>query len=206
MRVLALPARHCVRDLPLYTEMLRLRGRAFGHQLRAETLIAGDFEVDRFDALQPTYLLAINDERRVVGSVRTLPTLGPTALAETCSLLLGQKALPAGPDVYEASRLCIDPERAPRIGPNGVRCVTSVLLAGLIEWGLTQRLTAIVTMVDLAMERVLARAGWMPERLGEPRELEIGGSPAVADWLRVDRAVLARVRRAADLDEPVLTA
>lgn len=60
MLVLALPRRECVRDLALYTGMLRLRGRAFGEQVGSDTVLAGDFEIDRLDACQPTYLLAVD--------------------------------------------------------------------------------------------------------------------------------------------------
>lgn len=128
--------------------------------------------------------------------------MGPTLLSED---LVADMRLPARPDVVEASRLCIDVERAPTVGPRGVRHATSVLLAGVVEWGLTHGITRVVGVLDRAMERVLSRAGWPAQRLAEPLEIR-PGHPAALVQLTVDGTALAGVREAGGLTTSVLAA
>lgn len=64
-------------------EMHRLRYRVFKHRMAWDVQTSGDMEIDDFDALHPAYLVQLCDNGQVQGSVRLLPTLGPTMLCET---------------------------------------------------------------------------------------------------------------------------
>ena len=81
---------------------------------------------------------------------------------------------------------------------------TYELFAGMIEFGLSRRLTQIVTVTDARMERILRRAGWPLRRIGEPHA--IGNTLAVAGDLEVSAECLVRVRNAGGLQGPVLWA
>jgi acyl homoserine lactone synthase len=74
----------------------------------------------------------------------------------------------------------------------------------MIEFGLSRRLTQIVTVTDARMERILRRAGWPLQRIGEPHA--IGNTLAVAGDLEVSAECLVRVRNAGGLQGPVLWA
>jgi N-acyl-L-homoserine lactone synthetase len=74
----------------------------------------------------------------------------------------------------------------------------------MIEFGLSRHLTEIVTVTDARMERILRRAGWILQRIAEPRAL--GSTLAVAGYLEVSNESLARVRAAGGLQGPVLWA
>jgi acyl homoserine lactone synthase len=76
------------------------------------------------------------------------------------------------------------------------------LFAGMIEFGLSRRLTEIVTVTDARMERILRRAAWPLRRIGEPRAL--GTTLGIAGYLEVSRDSLARVWEAGSLKGPVL--
>lgn len=54
-------------------------------------------EVDVFDAWRPVYLLQKNEDNRVQGCVRLLPTTGPNMLRDTFPALLEGQAAPAAP-------------------------------------------------------------------------------------------------------------
>lgn len=202
MIVLALPQRTCVKDLSLYGDMLRLRARAFGTGDDETAFGRGEVEVDRFDALGPTYFLAVDDDRRVVGTARALPATGPTMLGETAPHLLKDPGLANNPHVYEVSRLCIDAGGAPEFGAHGLHTATSAVLAGVIEWGLQQRVDTVLATADAAVERVLARAGLPLQRLSEVTDDH--GRPCVAGRLAIDADVLRHVREKNDLAGPVL--
>jgi acyl homoserine lactone synthase len=61
-------------------EMHRLRHRVFKLRLAWDVQTSGDMEIDEFDALHPVYLTQVSENGRVQGSVRLLPSLGPTML------------------------------------------------------------------------------------------------------------------------------
>ena len=76
------------------------------------------------------------------------------------------------------------------------------LLLGMIEFGLSRRLTDIVTVTDARMERILRRAGWPLRRLGNPCNL--GNTLAVAGYLEISTEILAGIRSAGGFTGPVL--
>jgi N-acyl-L-homoserine lactone synthetase len=92
----------------------------------------------------------------------------------------------------------------PSKAAGGLARATYELFAGMIEFGLSRRLTDIATVTDIRMERILRRAGWPLVRIGQPRMLD--ATLAVAGYLKVSVDGLARVRRNGDLRRPVLWA
>ena len=89
-------------------EMHRLRHRVFKLRMAWDVKTSGDMEIDNFDALHPTYLTQVSDNGQVQGSVRLLPTLGPTMLRDTFPALLEGQPAPSSPLVWESSRFAID--------------------------------------------------------------------------------------------------
>jgi N-acyl-L-homoserine lactone synthetase len=186
------------------TEMHRLRYRVFKERLGWDVEVAGGLEVDTFDALQPTYLLLRNFNGTVSGCVRLLPTRGPTMLREVFPILADGASIPSSDDIWESSRFALDDHKGAPSGERAVASPTYALFAGMIEFGLAHRLGKIVTVTDARMERILRRAGWPLDRLGQPRE--IGKTTAVAGFLEVSRQALLRLRSAGKLKGPVLWA
>ena len=185
-------------------EMHRLRHRVFKERLDWDVQISGEMEIDDFDALHPAYLLLRASDGRVQGCVRLLPTTGPTMLRDTFPVLLDGATAPASASIWESSRFALDiPADAPKAS-HGLASATYELFAGMIEFGLSRRLTDIVTVTDARMERILRRAGWPLRRIGEPRAL--GMTSAVAGYLEVSLESLARVRSAGGVHGPVLWA
>lgn len=185
-------------------EMHRLRYRVFKERLDWDVQVNGDMEIDEFDALHPAYLLQRGPSGQIQGCVRLLPTTGPTMLRLTFPALLHGHRAPESPLVWESSRFALD------IGPGapkalgGLAQATFQLFAGMIEFGLSRRLTDIVTVTDVRMERILRRAEWPLRRIGEP--LSLGRTIAVAGYLDVSRDSLSRIRRNGSLKGPVLWA
>lgn len=183
-------------------EMHRLRYRIFKERLGWDVQASGDMEVDEFDACQPVYLLQRNDDGRVQGCVRLLPTTGPTMLRDTFPALLDGQAAPASQVIWESSRFGVDLCTREAKTAGSIARATYELFAGMIEFGLTRQLTDIVTVTDARMERILCRARWPLKRLGAPRA--IGKTIAVAGYLEVSRERLSCVREAGGLDKPAI--
>lgn len=184
--------------------MHRLRFRVFKTRMNWDVQTSGDMEIDDFDALHPAYLNQLSDDGQVRGSVRLLPSLGPTMIRDIFPMLLGDQFAPSSPLIWESSRFAIDLAPNSPKGKNGIARATYELFTGMIEFGLSRRLTDIVTVTDVRMERVLRRAGWPLRRIGDP--CKVGNTLAVAGYLGISTALLAKLRKAGSLSGPVLWA
>jgi acyl homoserine lactone synthase len=185
-------------------EMHRMRFRVFKDRLDWDVQTSGKMEIDEFDALHPVYLLQRASDDRIQGCVRLLPSTGPTMLRDTFPVLLDGAAAPASSTMWESSRFALDVLADAPKAAHGIASATYELFAGMIEFGLSRRLTEIVTVTDARMERILRRAGWPLRRIGKPHTL--GNTLAVAGYLDVSAESLARVRCAGGLQGPVLWA
>jgi len=184
------------------SEMHRLRYRIFKERLGWDVEVSGDMEIDAFDACQPVYLLQNDGDGRIQGCVRLLPTTGPTMLRDTFPALLDGRPAPAAETIWESSRFGLDLIPGHTKVAGGIAVATYELFAGMIEFGLMQQLTDIVTVTDVRMERILQRVGWPLRRFGQPRS--IGNTIAVAGYLSVSRESLAHLSQAADLSTPII--
>ncbi|MBW5440497.1 conjugal transfer protein TraI [Bradyrhizobium canariense] len=185
-------------------EMHRLRHRVFKLRMAWDVQASGDMEIDDFDALHPAYLAQLSDNGQVQGTVRLLPTLGPTMLRDTFPTLLEGRPAPSTPFIWESSRFAIDVVADAPKGDHGITCAAYELFAGMVEFGLSRQLTDIVTVTDVRMERILRRAGWPLRRIGNPST--ISNTLAVAGKLEISREALANLRGAGRLSAPVLWA
>src|ERR1700682_6231836 len=90
-------------------EMFRLRARVFRDRLKWDVHVANGKERDKYDDEGPVYLIYADDEaRQVKGSLRLLPTTGPTLLADIFSDTLPDAVNLSAPSIWECTRFCLD--------------------------------------------------------------------------------------------------
>jgi len=183
-------------------KMHRLRFRVFKQRLDWDVAASGELERDEYDALGPIYLLQRSDMGELAGCVRLLPTTGPTMLRDTFSVLLHDGPMPCDPGIWETSRFALDQRHVASIGAGGVATATYELLVGLLEFGLANGIHQIVTVTDARVERILRRANWPLQRLGDP--VVIGDTRALAGTVDISVEILQRLRSRAGLSEPLL--
>jgi acyl homoserine lactone synthase len=186
------------------SEMFRLRARVFSGRLGWDVSVADGMEKDQFDNLEPVYLLQRDRDGLLCGCVRLLPTTGPTMLRDTFAQLLRGAPMLCDLRVWETSRFAIDAPAASAVGAGGAALLTYELFAGVVEFGLANNLTHIVTVTDARLERILRRANWPLQRIGEA--IQIGDTRAVAGLLDISSDVLVRLRSRGGLKGPVLWA
>jgi N-acyl-L-homoserine lactone synthetase len=201
MEVVALSRSTLSKNSALAFGMHSLRRRVFKDRLDWAVSVTSGLEFDQYDLPEPTYLVGL-ERHTVIGGVRLLPTTGRNMLANTFSQLLDGRDPPISARVWESSRFCLDTQTADVTAENGLREATFVLFAAMIEWGQSHELTAIATVTDLRMERILRRAGWSLDRLGEPRQ--IGATKAVAGLLPVTDDALGAIRAVGKISRPVI--
>jgi acyl homoserine lactone synthase len=201
MHVISLSNCQFGQHLDLLAEMYRLRRRVFKDRLDWSVSVSGDLELDVYDTLNPTYLIAMSSDV-VIGCVRLLPTTGPTMLCDTFPELLGGQAPPRSDRILESSRFCVDTQLATGLADKGLNRATFMLFAAMVESLRAVSADSIVTVTDTRMERILRRAGWPLERLAPPQR--IGQTMALAGFLHASDYALAAMYRQADVAGPVL--
>jgi len=170
----------------------QLRARVFSDRLGWEVTVTGGLELDHFDALAPTYILAVSDIGQVAGCARLLPSLGPTMVADIFNSLLPNGRLHAHSAMIESSRFCVDTSLGDSRLERSLHHATMTMFAGIVEWCIVNGFTEIVTVTDLRFERILGRVGWQLQRLGEPQR--IGVTMAVAGILSADAGTFRKLR------------
>ena len=187
---------------PHLREMHRQRYRIFKQRLGWDVDGENDEERDRYDDLNPTYILGFDGTGRLVSSWRLLPTTGPNMLRDEFSILLEGQAAPSNPDVWECSRFAVD------LGDTIDGCLAAVsrttreIFCGLIEYCLDQGIAEVEAVYDLRVARILPRVGCWPKR--KTRVFSIGKTRALAGWFDISQDVLNDVRQAGGIQGPVL--
>jgi acyl homoserine lactone synthase len=188
----------------LLDEMFRLRKRVFADRLGWDVECTADGrEIDRFDALDPGYVLGLDDAGHVVACVRALQTTGPHMLSEVFSDILdGEPPLRAA-TIWESTRFCVDTERLGRgKARNSVSYATCELMIGALEYAMRSGISDIVTVIDPVMDRVLKRSDCAPyDYVG--KRAPMGKVPALAALLDCTEERVDRVRAFAGIHHDV---
>mgnify|MGYP000456973840 FL=1 len=119
----------------LLEQTYKLRARVFRDRLGWEVDVTNGMETDVFDTLNPTTLVSVDDSGNVLGSMRILQTTGPNMLADVFSSILQGEPAPRSPQIWEATRHCVDTERLSATGSararNSISYVTSEIMIGI---------------------------------------------------------------------------
>jgi N-acyl-L-homoserine lactone synthetase len=192
MRIIAVATPKNRFERRVVDEMHQLRARVFNDRLGWDVTCSCGREADEFDALKPTYVIAISDADTVIGCARLLPTIGKTMLGSVFPELLHAGALASCEWRIESSRFCVDTAQAHERGAGTLHAATLSMFAGIVEWSMLHGYSEIATATDVRFERILARARWPMCRLGEPRL--INETRSVAGILSADSAAFERLR------------
>ncbi len=187
---------------PLLDEMFRLRARVFRDRLKWDVAVENGLERDRFDDEAPVYLIYTDDAgRRVKGSLRLLPTTGPTLLADFFSDTMPDAAHLTSPAIWECTRFCLDESILGAGNRDEMVFASGVLFAGLGELALQSGITSILGNFDAAMYRLYRRIGCEVDVLGLTRRY---GRPVYLGLFPVSFPILSRIKaRLGSADMPI---
>jgi len=184
----------------LLRDMYRLRYEVFKERLNWDIQHSNGLDIDQFDALGPLYAIYLSDDARVEGSWRLLPTTGSYMIRDVFPELLGGKAPPVGPEIWEISRFSARPtDKAQSFA--AVHPITSALLISLVQVCLRAGITRVVSASDLLFERVLRKAGAVAHRIGPV--CQIGKTHAVAGWIDINAEHLQLLAEASPIPNPL---
>src|SRR5450631_2545670 len=116
----------------LMDEMFRLRARIFRDRLKWDVQVTDGKERDKYDDQAPVYLVYTDDEaREVKGSLRLLPTTGPTVLADIFSDTLPDAVHLSAPTIWECTRFCLEERILDREHRREQLIASAILIAAL---------------------------------------------------------------------------
>lgn len=184
-------------------DMYRLRARVFQDRLDWEVEVKDGREIDRFDALDPAYVISLDDTLAVVGCLRLLQTTGPHMLSDVFSNILDGEPPLRSATLWESTRFCVDTARLHEKGTrNSISHVTCEVMIGALEYTIDAGITDVVTVIDPIINRVLKRSDNAPyDYVGTPKPF--GKVTAMAGLLDCTPERLARVRAFAGIHEDV---
>ncbi len=188
----------------LLDEMHKLRARVFKDRLAWEVNVVNDRERDYFDDLKPVYLLHVDNEGRVLATLRLLPTTGPHMLSDTFPQLMDEGEPIRSANIWESSRFCVDTDiLIGGDGPRGIGRITGELLCGAYMFGQDVGLTHFTSAFDVIMHRVLRRAGAKPDLVGKKKL--VGKVHALAGLFEISPETIADIRGRCAVEGPVLS-
>ena len=152
----------------LMDSMHRLRKLVFYDRLRWDVSVTGDWEIDAFDGEDPLYVLCLDSDGRLQGSLRLLPTTGPNMLRDVFGRITAKHGAISNPMVWESSRFCFRmPGESDQRESHVISKATVELIAGMGEVGLLAGIDHIVTVYDAFLRRIIRQAGCKEELIGE---------------------------------------
>jgi N-acyl-L-homoserine lactone synthetase len=162
----------------LVDQMFQLRARTFGERLGWDVKVVDGRERDKYDDLFPVYILDV-EGGRVVGSLRLLPTTGPTLLDEVFADTGGGFV---APEIWECTRFCVG-----GAGRRQELISSGRLIAALGEVAIKAGIETVLGNFTDAMLRLYRRIGCavdvvgVSHRFGDP--VYLGLFPVSADIL-----------------------
>lgn len=188
----------------LLFDMHRLRTRVFKENLCWDVQVTEDgLEVDQFDLPDAAYLLALNDDKRVIGTWRLLPTSGPTMIRDLWPQFLESLPMPQKDTVWEVSRFAINPVATdPQMAQEEAMRAVGEMFCGLTELCISCGITDIFTFYDDRIARVIRRIDCAPYATSKVEEMY--GTQVRVGAFKTDAAMLQRLRAATGITSSMI--
>lgn len=150
------------------------------------------YERDQYEQENPFYVILSGPNGAHLGSLRLLPTTGPTMIAEHFAECLGGRSFD-NDYTWECSRFCVSRNSGP-LTSVGLLAVTG---RAMRAFGITQ----LVAVFDEPMIKAYNRIGASPEILGEAERF--GGKVFGGLWT-YDHKIQAHLEKRAGLDPALI--
>jgi N-acyl-L-homoserine lactone synthetase len=182
--------------------MFRARAAVFHDRLGWSVSVQNSLEIDKYDALNPLYLVCIDDQGIPKGSLRLLPTTGPNMLGECFGSYFDDSVDLSSSTIWECTRFCIHPNTRKEVSATGAMRTTWELMLGICEVGLLAGLTQIQGVYGESMIGVYRRTRWSPVPIARTERL--GPLPVYVGLWDVNEEILNRMRRVSGITSSVI--
>ncbi len=187
---------NALRYSKLLDEMFRLRARIFHDRLKWNVRVVDGLERDKFDDEDPVYVIYTDEgAREVKGSLRLLPTTGPTLLADYFSDTCPDAAYLSAPTIWECTRFCLDDKILDRGTQQEQILASATMIAAVGDFAVRAGIESIIGNFEAPLIRLYRRIGCKVEVLGSTlrygRPVYLGLFPVFEPGLRELKQKLA---------------
>lgn len=173
--------------------MFKFRFEVFYEKLGWDVGSSNSREIDEYDRLNPHYLISLSDQNTTNGCWRLLPTVGPYMLRDTFPQLLRGEQAPAAENIWELSRFAVSAQSSDRQSQIALNATAMQMMQKLIEFADKNNIDEYVTVMSVAVERLMKRAGIPMQRFGDGKSEFVGKTRSVASRIPVTPALRAAV-------------
>jgi N-acyl-L-homoserine lactone synthetase len=190
--IIIVEAHNAEKHADLLEQMFRQRARIFHDRLGWDVIVKDGKERDRFDDENPVYIIYTDDAgRKVKGSLRLLPTTGPTLLADFFSDTVPDAAHLAAPTIWECTRFCLD-EDIWQKDKEDILFASTVLLVALGDLAVLAGIESIIGNFDASALHLWRRIGCEVEILGSTARY---GRPVYLGLHPISAAIVSRIKK-----------
>lgn len=170
----------------MFSDVASYRYKVFIETLGWELETKNGEELDQFDRPDTVYVVSQDDDGKVNGCARLLPTNRPYLLGDIFPQLLNGLPVPCSPDVWELSRFAaVDFNNRTSSALSQFSSEIAVnLLRESIACAAAHGAKQLITVSPVGIERLLRRAGFRARRAGPP--MIVDGHPIFACWIDVE--------------------
>jgi N-acyl-L-homoserine lactone synthetase len=176
----------------LLEQMFRMRARIFHDHLGWDVVVKDGMERDKYDEQSPVYIIYTDEDgHRVKGSLRLLPTTGPTLVADFFSDTLPDAASLMAPTIWECTRFCLDDDVWQK-KKEEILFASTVLLVALGDLALRAGIESVIGNFDAAALHLWWRIGCEVEILGSTSRY---GRPVYLGLHPISETVISRIKK-----------
>jgi len=169
----------------LFARVAHYRHRVFVERLGWQLEAHDGAERDEFDRADTLYVAVEDEQGRIAGCARLLPTTQPYLLREVFPQLLAGCAAPQDPCVWELSRFAAMDFNQTAATPLAQfsSSATALLMRAAIACAASHGAESLITVSPVGIERLIRRLGIVAHRAGPA--MQIGGHALFACWIQV---------------------
>lgn len=181
----------------LFDQMFNHRKLVFHDQKGWDVkLVDNEFEIDEYDRNDTVYLMSLDEQNNLVGSIRLLSTQEPHMLSGPFRSMFPDVGF-ATPLIWEATRFVMLGDKS--VQPNLVSTAACEILLGMCRFALNHGVDHITAVYDAGMARLYRRCGLSNIELGRYRT-EAHGTVFVGLW-EISEALEASILAATGLEK-----
>ncbi len=162
----------------LLEDMFKFRHVVFKERMGWEVTSENGMERDRYDDMNPVYILSICDEGFLQGVWRLLPTTQPYMLEHDFPVLLGDEEAPKHKKTWELSRFAVSPYDHNNMKNVDLNLITRQMLQAAFKFAEKNDIDRYVTVTSVSLERLMKKGGIPITRFSPP--VKIGKVRSVA--------------------------
>jgi N-acyl-L-homoserine lactone synthetase len=176
----------------LLEQMFGLRARIFRDHLGWDVKVTDGKERDKYDDEGPVYIIYTDHHgRKVKGSLRLLPTTGPTLLADLFSDTIPDAVNLSAPTIWECTRFCLD-GNVLHGGKEEILFASTVLLIALDDLAIKAGIESVIGNFDDSMLHLWRRIGCEVEVLGSTSRY---GRPVYLGLHPISEVIVNRIKK-----------